>query len=329
MVVNTNAHAIEDRADLRPLDESDTAGVEPGGMRERFVDAAIRALDEDERVAVVLADISTDRFAEAAKRYPRRVLNVGIREQLMIGVAGGLSLTGLTPIVHSYAPFLVERTFEQVKLDLGHQGARAVLVSIGASYDDTGAGRTHHAPGDVALLDTLPGWRVEVPGHPDEVPSLLRSALGRADSTYLRLSTQTNDTAVPAAAHGRLVPVRQGGAAAVLAVGPMLTPVLEATRGLDVTVAYTTTVRPWDVEGLRALATGDVVVVEPYLAGTSARQIDEALIDRPHRTLALGVPRTELRRYGEPSDHSVRYGLDPAGLRRAITGFLAELTPAA
>jgi transketolase len=147
-------------------------------MRTVFVSEASALLAEDPLAAVVLAEISADLFAKPAARYPERVLNVGIREQLMISVAGGLSLAGLRPIVHTYAPFLVERAYEQVKLDLGHQDARAVLVSIGASYDSASAGRTHQAPEDVALMDTVPGLGVAVPGHPDEVAELLRSAMG-------------------------------------------------------------------------------------------------------------------------------------------------------
>ena len=104
-------------------------------MRTVFAATASSLLDEDPLAAVVLAEISADLFAKAAARHPERVLNVGIREQLMVSVGGGLALAGLRPIVHTYAPFLVERAFEQVKLDLAHQGARAVLVSIGASYD--------------------------------------------------------------------------------------------------------------------------------------------------------------------------------------------------
>ena len=293
-------------------------------MRTVFAETASALLDEDPLAAVVLAEISADMFGKAAARYPDRVLNVGIREQLMVSVGGGLALAGMRPIVHTYAPFLVERAYEQVKLDLAHQDAHAVLVSIGASYDSSASGRTHQAPEDVALLDSVPGFSVVVPGHPAEVEALLRGAVGALDagSTYLRLSTETNLEARPVSAS--LQVVRSGRRAVVVAVGPVLVPVLDAVADLDVTVAYATTVRPFDVSGLRALEAGSgaVVLVEPYLAGTSSHAVASGLTSRPHRLLSLGVPRTELRQYGTPADHASAYGLDAAGIRRSVTGFL-------
>jgi transketolase len=293
-------------------------------MRTVFAETASVLLDEDPLTAVVLAEISADLFAKAAARHPERVLNVGIREQLMVSVGGGLALAGMRPIVHTYAPFLVERAFEQVKLDLAHQGVCAVLVSIGASYDAARAGRTHQAPEDVALVDGIPGFSVVVPGHPSEVPGLLRGAVGtlEAGSTYLRLSAEANREALPV--WPGLQVVRSGRQAVVVAVGPMLSPVLDGLADLDVTVAYATTVRPFDAEGLRSLAAwpGAVVLVEPYLAGTSAFVASQALASRPHRLLSLGVPRGELRRYGTPLDHAVSHGLDAAGIRRSVTRFL-------
>ncbi|RIV34433.1 transketolase family protein [Micromonospora radicis] len=295
-------------------------------MRDSFVDTTTTLLAQEPRTALVLADISAALFTAAAERHPDRVLNVGIREQLMLGVAGGLALTGLRPIVHSYAPFLVERAYEQIKLDLDHQAARAVLVSIGASFDRASAGRTHLSPADVALVDTLSGWTVHVPGHPDEVPGLLRTTVAADGSAYLRLSTLSNGRPYPG--DGDLVLVRDAGAGAALlvAVGPTLDAALAATEGLPVTVAYTHRPRPFDTAGLRTLADNEVILVEPYLAGTSARVVAAALADRPHRLLALGVGREELRRYGSAEDHLRWHGLDPAGLRRSVTGFL---TPAA
>lgn len=293
-------------------------------MRERFTSVSADLLDRHDRVVVVLADIGAARFeeTEAAARHPRRIVNVGIREQLLVSVAGGLALEGLRPIVHSYTPFLVERPFEQLKLDLGHQDVGAILVSLGASYDASREGRTHQAPGDVALLATLPGWTIHVPGHPDEVEILLRAAALGDDRVYLRLSEETN--ARPHAAGAPQV-VRRGSAGAplVVAVGPTLDPTLEATADTDATVVYLATVRPLDGRPLRDLVTGpDVVLVEPTLAGTSTASLSEALDDRPRRYLALGVGNVELRHYGERNEHRRAHGLDAGGIARSLERFL-------
>ncbi|MCC5475491.1 transketolase family protein [Streptomyces sp. NPDC059680] len=295
-------------------------------MRDRFAPVVSRLLEEDPRVAVVLAEIGKDGFREAMARHPDRVVNVGIREQLLVGTAAGLALTGLRPVVHTFASFLVERPFEQVKLDLGHQDTGAVLVSAAASFDWPAGGYTHMAPGDVALLDTLDGWTVHVPGHPDEAETLLRHAVAAGDDkVYVRLSVQANRQGQ--LIDGKhLVTVREGRRGVVLAVGPMLDSVLAATEGLDVTVLYATTVRPFDAAGLRRAteaAGTDVVLVEPYLAGTSTTVVSEALADVPHRVLGLGVGRRELRRYGTVEEHVAAHGLDPVALRERIGRFTA------
>ncbi|MEU3978884.1 transketolase [Streptomyces sp. NPDC026672] len=293
-------------------------------MRDRFAPVVTRLLDEDPRVAVVLAEVGADGFTDAMRRHPHRVINVGIREQLLVGAAAGLALTGLRPVVHTFASFLVERPFEQVKLDLGHQDAGAVLVSAAASFDWPAGGYTHMAPGDVALLDTLDGWTVHVPGHPDEAATLLRHAVAAGDDkVYVRLSVQANRRPRPVDGE-RLLTVREGRSGVVLAVGPLLDAVLAATEGLDTTVLYATTVRPLDAAALRRAtraAGTDVVLVEPYLAGTSAGVVNEALADVPHRVLGLGVGRRELRRYGTVEEHLTAHGLDPAALRTRITTF--------
>lgn len=188
--------------------------------RDQFVTTMTSLLEEEERAALVLADISADRFVPAVHRHPERVINVGIREQAMIGVTAGLALAGLRPFAHSYATFLVERPFEQIKLDLGHQDLGAVLVSIAGSYDASGEGRTHQSPGDVALLDAVPGWTVHLPGHPGEVEVLLRDAMRSDDRIYLRLSEQQNATARETS--GSMTVLRHGGNGTVVAVGPLV-----------------------------------------------------------------------------------------------------------
>jgi transketolase len=290
--------------------------------REQFARTASDLVETDPSVALVYAEISGQFFGEVERAHPDRVINVGIREQLLVSVGAGMALTGLRPIVHTFAPFLVERAFEQVKLGFGHQDVGGVLVGSGGSFDASAAGRTHMAPGDVALVDTLPGMRIHAPGTAQEVDAVLRRAVAGDGLHYVRVVGQTNATSYPG---GGLHVVRRGAGATVVALGPVLDAALAATEGLDVTVAYSHSVRPFDGRALRAvLGSAEVVLVEPWLAGTSARVVADALRDVPHRLLALGVGRDELRRYGTPADHVRAHGLDPAGLRRSITGFLGS-----
>ncbi|KZE91607.1 transketolase family protein [Microbacterium sp. TNHR37B] len=289
-------------------------------MRARFSDVMSDVLVQDPQAALVLADIGPIRLL-AGTPAGERVVNVGIREQAMIGVAAGLALAGLRPVVHTYAPFLVERPFEQIKLDLSHQDLGAVLVSIGASYDASVEGRTHQCPGDVALLSTLPDWRVHTPGHPDEVEAITRGAVAARDRQYIRLSSQQN--AHPFPADGSVHAVRQGSGTLLLAIGPMLAPALAATSDLEVGIAYTSTPLPLDAAGLRRLADGydRVLVLEPFLEGTLAYAVSAALRGRGLRIEHLGVGHSEWRHYGTPADHSRWHGLDAAGIRRRLSAF--------
>ena len=177
-------------------------------LRTRFYRLLPELLAEDPRAVAVFGEVGVGYLDEAAVApVADRVINVGIREQLVIGVAGGLALTGLRPIAHTFGPFLVERPFEQVKLDLGHQGVGAVLVSAGGSYDWPQGGETHFGYRDVAVLDTLDGWTVHVPGHPDEAEALLRAAVRDDGRVYLRLGADANAEAHPT---GPMAVLRRG-----------------------------------------------------------------------------------------------------------------------
>jgi transketolase len=138
----------------------------------------------------------------------------------------------------------------------------------------------------------------------------------------VRLSTAANTVPLESVP-GRLTVLRLGRRGTVLVVGPLADPVIDATLGFDVTVLYAATSRPLDTHTLReTLRVPDLVLVEPYLAGTSVPVVTDALRDIPHRVLGLGVGRRELRRYGSPAEHQAAHGLDARSLRAAIGGFL-------
>jgi transketolase len=293
-------------------------------MRDQMVETLNRLLGQDERLVVVLGNISATQLHPTRLSYPDRVLDVGILEQAMVSTAAGMAMEGLLPVVHTIAPFLAERAFEQLKDDFCYQRVGGNFVTIGASYDYSEEGMTHHAPGDVQILRSLPGMEIAVPGTPAEFDTLFRAAYADEAPTYFRLSTHRHGEVLPVH-FGRATVVREGHRAAVIAVGPMLSPTLAAVQGLDVAVLYYTTVAPFDGETLRAhCRTGKVALIEPFYAGTLTTAIMAALAPRPVRIEAIGVPATILSHYGTPEQHDEALGLTPATIRARIQALLQE-----
>jgi transketolase len=293
-------------------------------MRDQMAQTVEAVMARDERVMLVLAEISRTPLDSIFRAYPDRALNVGIMEQTLVSVAAGLAVEGFIPVVHSIAPFLVERPFEQLKDDFCYQRLGGNFISIGASYDYSTEGMTHHAPGDVPILRSLPGMHIVVPGTPAEFDALFREAYADGAPTYYRLGLKCNPEDRPVH-FGQLDVVRHGSRATVVAVGPMLASVLAAVADLDVTVLYCSTVAPFDGETLReANASSDIVLVEPYYAGALVPDVVAAMGQTPVRVAAIGVPREVLTRYGTPEEHDVALGLTPKGIRRRIDMFLGD-----
>ena len=128
-------------------------------MRAQAIDTVADLFEHDPRVAVVLAEISVERFAPVFAHDPARAVNVGIMEQTMVGVAAGYALEGFHPVIHTITPFVAERALEQLKLDFGNQELGVLVIGVGGSYDYGSEGTTHHSPGDVQALLTIPATR--------------------------------------------------------------------------------------------------------------------------------------------------------------------------
>src|SRR5258707_3512339 len=158
-------------------------------MRQQMFQTVSELLESDRRLALVLADISVDSFTGALQS--ERIINVGIMEQTMTSVAAGIALEGFIPVLHSITPFLVERPFEQIKDDFCYQQLGGNFISTGASYDYSVEGMTHHGPGDVQILRSLPGMQIVVPGTPREFDVLFREAYANGSHTYYRLNLKS------------------------------------------------------------------------------------------------------------------------------------------
>ena len=287
-------------------------------MRKQFVRTVEELMGKDNRLVLLLGDISVFGFRNAFERHPDRTYNFGVCEQAMTGLGAGLAKAGCLPILHTIAPFLVERCFEQIKVDLCYQKLPANIVSVGASYDYAALGCTHHCPGDVAVLRVLPGMEIVVPGTPAEFDRLFRTAYANPNPTYFRLSERSNPQTYEVE-FGRANVLKKGRQATVIAVGPALPAVLAAVQDLDVTVLYYTTVAPFDGDTLRQNCDSrKVVLVEPYYQGVLVADIHTALGLMPLAIDALGVPRRFLTNYGTMEQHDEALGLTPAAIRERV-----------
>ena len=296
-------------------------------MRPRIAATLTELFERDDRLAIVLAEISTDLFRGPRRSDPARAVNVGIMEATMVGVAAGFAMEGFHPVAHTIGPFMTERPFEHLKLDFGYQGLEGTFVSVGGSYDYGAEGGTHHAPGDVGVIATIPGMEILAPGTAAEADRLVRASYANGRASYLRASLAQNTVSFEIEP-GRLEVARQAShddAPVVIAFGPMLSRTLEAAAGLDVTVAYATSVVPFDAPGLAAIA-GDhphLIAVEPWYEGTVTGTLAAALAHVPSRIDAIGVPRRFLRDYGSAAEHDRANGLDIAGIGGRLRAMVA------
>ena len=169
--------------------------------------------------------------------------------------------------------------------------------------------------------------QVCVPGTAQEFETLMRQTYNNGSPTYLRTSIQTNKNSQDIN-FGKLQRVQDGADGVVIAVGPMLDRTLAAVEGLDLTVLYATTVVPFDEETLRdalSHAEANIITIEPYYEGALVHNVAKALKATPTRIEAIGVPRRVLDRYGSADRHDLALGLDEAGIRARIKGFLNKV----
>lgn len=162
-------------------------------MRKQFADTVISIMETDPRLVLLLGDIGVYGFRRAFESFPDRVYNIGILEQSTVSLASGLAMEGFVPVIHTIAPFLMERSLEQLKDDFCYQSLGGNFVSTGASFDYASLGCTHHCPGDAGILKNLPGMEIVIPGTGEEFSSLFRQAYANGHPTYFRLSESEND----------------------------------------------------------------------------------------------------------------------------------------
>lgn len=156
-------------------------------MRKTFINTLIELAREDQDIILITPDMGFSVLEPFFQEFPERSFNVGIAEQNAISIAAGLALMGKKPYVYTIIPFLVERAFEQVRLEVAYMNTNVKLIGIGAGFTYGSAGATHHAIEDISLMRSLPNMTVCCPGDNNEAEQIIRHSILTDKPMYIRI----------------------------------------------------------------------------------------------------------------------------------------------
>jgi transketolase len=153
-------------------------------MRRRFGKVINELARKDKKIILLVGDIGYSIFDDFRKEHPKRFFNLGICEQSLIGVASGLALEGLKPWVYTITPFLIERPFEQVKLDIDQQNVNVKLVGF-ADYPHLGP--THREINDKKLMSLFKNIDSYFPKNGDETELFINKSYKKNGPNFISL----------------------------------------------------------------------------------------------------------------------------------------------
>jgi len=131
--------------------------------RREFVSLLINEMNKNEKIFLLTGDLGFGLFDDIKKDFPNRFINVGSCEQLMLGLAVGLSYEGWIPLCYSITPFLLYRPFEFIRNYLNHELANVKLVGGGRNKDYKTLGFSHWAEDDVKIISSLDNIKIYKP----------------------------------------------------------------------------------------------------------------------------------------------------------------------
>ena len=271
--------------------------------RDAYVATLSALAHEDHRIVGVVNDsIGSSKLDAFKKAFPDRLINVGIAEQDMVGVAAGLANGGRIPFVSAASCFLTGRALEQIKADVAYSDHNVKLcgMSPGMAYGELGP--THHSIEDIAWLRAIDNMTIVVPADPVETAAALRWAAATHGPVFIRVSRM----AVPQVnaddytfAPGRAVTLRDGDDVTLISNGTVLWRMLVAAEqlaaeGIQARVISMPTVKPLDIDAVIAAAretSGIVTAEESTVAGGLGGAVAETVVSHhPMRMRILGVP---------------------------------------
>jgi len=298
-------------------------------IRQEFADTMLEVGKNDSRLIVLVGDISHFILQPFAKTCPRKFYNIGICEPTIVNMSAGLSKLGFIPIIHTFSPFLIERAFEQIKLDFGYQKLGCNLISVGSAFDNGALGCSHHCYDDFALLKNVEGMQIIYPASCKEFNLLFKQTYDNGYPTYFRIPEKSHginfkDEEI---IFGEGILVQKGKDITIIVIGPQLKTVLDsieplAKLGISVEIIYLHTIKPYDskIVNNSLLKTKKCLIIEEHsMYGglfedvlRSAKDLDGV------KYAGINLRDKYVRDYGKYEDHCNRIGFSVEGIIQKI-----------
>ena len=302
--------------------------------RESYGNALVELGAEHDNLIVLDADLAAaTKTGVFKKAYPDRHIDCGIAECNIMGIAAGLSTTGIVPFASTFAMFAAGRAFEQVRNSIGypHLNVKIGATHAGISVGEDGA--THQCNEDIALMRTIPGMVILNPADDVEAKACVKAAYEYNGPVYLRFGRLAvpviNDRPDYKFELGKGVVLREGKDVTIVATGLCVSSALEAAEklaadGIDAKIINIHTIKPLDEELIVAAAkeTGKVVTVEEHsVIGGLGSAVCDALAEKcPVPVKKIGVQDV----FGESGPAVAllaKYKLDGEGVYEQVKEF--------
>lgn len=303
---------------------------------EVFADTLLELALADRNVVAVTSDSrGSGKLGPYGQAVPEQIVEVGIAEQNLVGIAAGLASVGKTVFAVSPACFLTARAFEQIKNDVAYSDNPVTLVGISAGVSYGALGSTHHSLHDFAALRAVNNLTIVAPADNFEAREAVRAAALLESPVYLRAGKAPlydlpeDGTFTPGSA--RLI--RSGNDAAFIASGETVIHALlaaahlEETEGLQIRVLSMPTIKPLDSDAVRAAAAEcrAIVTVEEHMVNGGLGEACAAVLAQSgltHRFKITGIP-DEYTVTGSQADIFRHYGLSMEGLSETVRSLLS------
>lgn len=294
---------------------------------EVFASTLLELAREDSDLLVVTSDSrGSAKLAPFAKAAPGQIVEVGIAEQNLVGIAAGLAAAGKNVFAVSPACFLTARSLEQIKNDVCYSDRPVSLIGISAGVSYGALGTTHHSLHDFAVLRAIHNITIVAPADNFETREAIKAAADLSTPAYLRFGKKTMPhlpRAKPGFELGKASLVRQGNDITFIACGETVAPAVAAAEmlagdGIECRVISMHTIKPLDKSAVleAATETRGLITVEEHSVHGGLGEACASLL------LQSGL-RTHFKIVGFPDEHTVtgnqqeifqHYGIDGPGL---------------